>query len=382
MAYSGQPAAPLAPLRPARPADAAGAASSSGRIGAPPSADPSPHRLPPTRRAWRRLRVIRRGLVIFGWTLISGVIQSAMLALPGRGKARFARLYWSAICTLLGMKVRVIGTPATGGARPVVYACNHSSWLDVPVLGGSLLACFVSKDDVGRWPVVGQVARLGRTIFVSRQRGTTGRERDDMRLRLAAGDDLILFPEGTSSDGTRVLPFHSSFFAAAKPSGAQDELQQAAARCRPLVQPVSVVYDRLAGLPVGNARRSVFSWYGDMDLASHFWQLAQWRSMRASILLHAPLDPADFPTRKALAQAAWDAVAEGAALLRQNRPVARPADLPTKLPVVPLADRVLEPPAGRPVEPPAPLAAHGREARPACVAGADSSLDNPAASFA
>ena len=292
-------------------------------------------RLPPARRAWRRLRVIRRGLVVLGWTLVSGIVQSAMLGLPGRGKARFARLYWSTICRLIGMKVRVIGEPATGGDRPVVYASNHSSWLDVPVLGGNLLACFVSKDDVGQWPVVGQVARLGRTIFVSRQRGATGRERDDMRLRLAAGDDLILFPEGTSSDGTRVLPFHSSFFAAAKPSlvanGAANGVAVAPS-CRPLVQPVSVVYDRLAGLPVGNARRSVFSWYGDMDLASHFWQLAQWRSMRASIVLHPPLDPADFPTRKALAQATWNAVANGAALLRQNRPVIVEARVAPALP--------------------------------------------------
>ncbi len=306
--------------------------------------DRSASRLPPTRRAWRRLRVIRRGLVISGWTAVCCVIQSVMLALPGRGKARFARLYWSTICKLMGMKVRVIGEPATGGSRRVVYASNHSSWLDVPVLGGNLLACFVSKEDVGQWPVVGQVARLGRTIFVSRQRGTTGRERDDMRLRLAAGDDLILFPEGTSSDGTRVLPFHSSFFAAAKPSptgnggmnggngGANGGNGSADPHYRPLVQPVSVVYDRLAGLPVGNARRSVFSWYGDMDLASHFWQLAQWRSMRASIVLHPPLDPADFPTRKALAQATWKAVADGAASLRQNRPVVVAARAAAALP--------------------------------------------------
>ena len=159
-------------------------------------------------------------------------------------------------------------------------------------------------------------------------------------------------------------------------------MQHASARGRPLVQPVSVVYDRLAGLPVGNARRAVFAWYGDMDLASHFWQLAQWRSMRASILLHPPLDPADFPTRKALAQAAWDAVAEGAALLRQNRPVARPVARPSELPAGLPVDRAPERPAGRLVEPPAPVAARGHVARPACVGGTDSPLDNPAASFA
>ena len=287
------------------------------RIGTPPMTDRAVQRLPPTRRLWRRFRVVRRGLVIFGWTLVAAPIQFALLAVPGRGKARFARLYWAVNCRLMGVSVRVVGEPATGRGRPVVYASNHSSWLDVPVLGGRLHACFVAKDDVGGWPVVGQVARLGRTIFVSRQRGTTGREYSDMRRRLAAGDDLLLFPEGTSSDGSGVLPFHSSFFAAAKPSGQT----VAEPTIMPLVQPVSVVYDRLAGLPVGNARRAVFAWYGDMDLASHFWQLAQWRSMRASVWLHAPLDPADFPTRKALAQSCWTAVAQGAAQLRQNRPV-------------------------------------------------------------
>jgi 1-acyl-sn-glycerol-3-phosphate acyltransferase len=88
----------------------------------------------------------------------------------------------------------------------------------------------------------------------------------------------------------------------------------------PLVQPVSVAYDRLAGLPTGRATRPLFAWYGDMDIASHFWRLGQHRGLRATVLLHAPLDPADFPDRKALSQAVWVAVAEGAATLRQNRP--------------------------------------------------------------
>ncbi|TLU72033.1 lysophospholipid acyltransferase family protein [Lichenicoccus roseus] len=335
-----------------------------GRVGTPPSFDhPGDHpvRLPPARRLLRRIRVIRRGLVIISWTGIGCLVQSALLGLPGRGKARFARTYWAMVCRLLGLQVRVIGEPVGGtGERPVVYASNHSSWLDVPVLGGRLLACFVSKDDVSHWPVVGQVARLGRTIFVSRQRGTTGRERDAMRHRLGAGDDLILFPEGTSSDGCRVLAFHSSFFAAAKPSGVQPP-----GAIRPLVQPVSVVYDRLAGLPVNHARRPVFSWYGDMDLASHFWQLAQWRTMRATVLLHPPLDPADFPTRKELAQATWDAVAAGAAELRQNRPVLVPARLPR-----PAVAAGTPSPAERPGHPVHP--------RPS----GHSVLDKPTASFA
>lgn len=237
-------------------------------------------------------------------------IQAMCLLLPGRPKVAYARFYWSVVTRLLGLQVRLIGVPARMvNGRPVVFVSNHSSWLDIPVLGGRIEACFVSKDEVGRWPFVGTIARLGRTVFISRQRHATGRERDVLRERLAAGDNLLLFPEGTTSDGSRVLPFRSAFFAIAEGTDP------------PLIQPVSVVYDRLGGLPTGRASRPVFAWYGDMDLASHFWHFAQHRGLRASILLHPPLDPARFASRKALSHAVWQAVADGASILRQNRPV-------------------------------------------------------------
>lgn len=271
-----------------------------------------------------RLRPVRRGAAIALWTLPAAAIQAGMLVLPGRGKIVFARLYWAMLCRLLGLQVRVIGRPARRDGRPVVFASNHSSWLDILTLGGVLEGCFIAKEDVGRWPVIRTVARLGRTVFVSRRAANTGRERDAMRDRLDAGDNLILFPEGTSSDGSRVLPFRSVFFsvAEARTNGARPGSHPLAQR--PLIQPVSVVYDQLGGLPMGRASRPVFAWYGDMDLASHYWRLAQHRGLRATVLLHPPVDPAAYASRKALAQAMWQTVAEGAATLRQNRPV-RPA---------------------------------------------------------
>ena len=157
-----------------------------------------------------RLRVVRRGGGVLLWTLPCMPVQAVCLMLPGRAKVGFARFYWSMVSRLLGLRVRVIGTsPRRAGRRPVVFVSNHSSWLDIPVLGGRLEACFVSKDEVGGWPLVGTVARLGRTVFISRQRHATGRERDALRERLAAGDNLLLFPEGTTSDGSRVLPFRT-----------------------------------------------------------------------------------------------------------------------------------------------------------------------------
>ncbi len=269
------------------------------------------------RRFGRRARAIRRGVMVLLWTLLAMVIQTVCVLLPGRAKVVFARLYWSGFCRLLGLSVRVIGRSAAsrgGQGRPVVFVSNHSSWLDITVLGGRLEGCFVAKDEVGRWPLVATIARLGRSVFVSRRRRSTAHERDEMRLRLAGGDNLILFPEGTTSDGSRVLPFRSAFFAIADAMPGETP---------PLIQPVSVVYDRLAGLPTGRATRPLFAWYGDMDIASHFWRLAQHRGLRATVVMHAPLDPAAFADRKALSQATWRAVAEGAATLRQNR-AARP----------------------------------------------------------
>ncbi len=271
--------------------------------------------LPTQRKIVRQLRAARRALFAMLWVAVAVPIQSVLVALPGAQKMVFSRFFWRQICGAVGMRVHVIGAVASRGSngRPVVFVSNHSSWLDILVLGGLLPACFVAKEQVGAWPVVGTIARLGRTIYVRRSRTSTGRERDNMVARLAGGDNLVLFPEGTTSDGSRVLPFRSALLSVA-------ELQLTQDGKGPIIQPVSIVYDRIAGLPIGRAARPLFAWYGDMDIGSHFWRLAQHSGMRASVLMHQPLDPALYSSRKALAAATWKIVADGAATLRQNRP--------------------------------------------------------------
>jgi 1-acyl-sn-glycerol-3-phosphate acyltransferase len=227
--------------------------------------------------------------------------------LPGRAKARLPVVYWAGCCWCLGLRVRVIGAPLARG-RPTVFVSNHASWMDIPALGACLPACFIAKGEVGRWPVISIIARLGRTVFVSRRATGAARENADIRKRLGNGDSLILFPEGTTSDGARVMPFRSAFLAVA-------ESDQPHA-----VQPVSIVYDELDFLPVRRADRALFAWFGDMDLASHFNRIARHRGLRVTIVLHPPLDPAARLTRKQLANSVWRQVAMSAAETRRNRP--------------------------------------------------------------
>jgi len=239
------------------------------------------------------------------WTLLAIPVQAVLLTRAGRAKERFARFYWRGVAGILGLKLRVVGELAA--APPVVFVANHSSWLDIVALGAVLPGCFIAKGDIAGWPVIGMIARLGRTIFVSRARDTVAREQRELEHRLALGDNILLFPEGTTSDGNRVLPFASAF------------LTLAFCPAHPAVQPVTIVYDQLDGLPVRRADRPELAWYGDMELAPHALNLGRRRSFRATIILGTPVPPDLHKNRKTLTAALEHEIAATAATLRQGR---------------------------------------------------------------
>jgi len=239
-------------------------------------------------------------VAILLWTLPCMAVQALCLALPGRAKERFAMIYWRGIAEIFGVSVTVRGAPAT--SRPVLFIANHCSWLDIVTFGSRLPGCFVAKGDIAHWPVISLIAKLGRTIFVSRTRASVGREQTELSRRLAAGDNIILFPEGTTSDGTRILPFSSAFLAlAADPS-------------RPAVQLVTLVYDQIDGMPVQRRDRPGISWYGDMYLLPHVLIVARRRRLHATMVFDPPITPTT--GRKALAHTLEARLAAQAAALR------------------------------------------------------------------
>lgn len=272
----------------------------------------------------RKFRAIRRIILILAWTFFCMPVQACLLKLHGNWKVRFICVYWRNVSRLFGMKTRIFGTVVESGCyktekkqdkRPVIYIANHTSWLDIPVMGGIAPGAFVAKEEIKNWPLISTLCKLGRVLFVSRQRQNTKKEQISMQQRLKEDKNLILFPEGTSTNGSHLLPFLSSFFVLAKPLNNKQTDYPI-----PIIQPVSIVYDHLNMLPVNRRQRVIYSWFGDMELAPHLWQLSQWYSMRCSLIFHDPLYPEDFESRKDLAFATWNIVANGTAALRQTAP--------------------------------------------------------------
>ena len=146
--------------------------------------------------------------------------------------------------------------------RAVLYVSNHVSWADILVIGSVAPVAFVAKREVASWPLVGITAKIQRTVFVDRTRRHQAADAvADIVKRLKDGVSVVLFAEGTSSDGNRVLPFRSALL------GAVEEASAHAGNI--LIQPMSISYTGLHGIPMGRQHRPLVAWYGDLDFLPH-----------------------------------------------------------------------------------------------------------------
>lgn len=224
----------------------------------------------------------------------------------GNSLARKLPLYYHRLsCRILGLRLAVIGNPAI--AVPTLFVANHSSYLDIEIYGALIEGSFVAKQEVASWPIFGLLAKLQRSVFVDRSRTASKAMAAAIRDRLQEGGNVILFPEGTSNDGNQVMPFRSSLLAAVdRPDHIAPEQWR-----NITVQPVTLSYTRLDGLPIGRSLRPYIAWYGDMDMASHFFRLLGLGRITARVEFHTPIQPSDFASRKDLTDYCYDKVAQG-----------------------------------------------------------------------
>lgn len=262
---------------------------------AEPGAGPREGIVPSKPLVW--LRLAGFGL----WTAVM-LLLLLPLVLTGKGLPQGYVRVWHRVCLkILGIRVSVRGGPISHG--PGLVVANHVSYLDILVLGSLVRGSFISKADVRDWPVFGLLAKQQRTVFIERKRGHAKRQRAALEARLGAPDRLILFPEGTTSDGQRTLAFKTSLF---------DLAAIEAEDGRPVpIQPVSIAYTQLDGMPLGRWLRPLYAWYGDMELGSHLLQWLGLGRLEVEVTFHQPVRLSQFESRKHLARYCEHAVADG-----------------------------------------------------------------------
>jgi 1-acyl-sn-glycerol-3-phosphate acyltransferase len=248
------------------------------------------------------LRLLVKSLGLAALILLVAPVQALVLLLSrGPASMRLPPLFHRAMCALLGLRVEVTGMPVA--ATQAVFISNHLSHLDIPAIGSSLRACFVAKDEVRGWPVFGFLARLQHTVFISRRARDAGGVAAQLSAALGDGHRLVLFPEGTTSDGRAVLPFKSSIFAPlAEP-----------ALAHVVLQPMTLELLAVDGRPVAaGGLRDAYAYYGDMQLLPHLLAFMRLSGATLRVQFHEPLARIDKETRKQLARRAHQAVSRSA----------------------------------------------------------------------
>ncbi len=205
---------------------------------------------------------------------------------------RFPVWFHRMVLRILNIRVEVLGAPSATD-RPLLFVSNHNSWLDIVVLGSTGPLVFIAKSEIARWPLFGTFARLQRSIFVDRaKRHGTGQVNQSIAKTLAAGDPVVLFGEGTSSDGNRVLQFRSALL-----GGLRDAMEE---NGRGFVQPVSIAYRKFHGIPMGRQHRDIAAWYGDMDLVPHLLRVLREGAIDVTVGFGKVLEVAHADDRKTL----------------------------------------------------------------------------------
>ena len=204
-------------------------------------------------------------------------IQAIMLALGGRTMGVVPKAYHRWSCRILGIDIAVRGTPSA--VHPTLFVSNHSSYFDIEVLGSLITCSFIAKAEMRGWPLIGRLAKLQRSVFIDRKPVNVGDHSTEVARRLGAGDSLVLFAEGTTSDGNRLLPFKSALFTVAEQAPEEQNLT---------IQPVSIIATQLDGMPLGRAMRPLYAWYGDMPLAPHVWTAMKAGRLTVEVEFHQP----------------------------------------------------------------------------------------------
>ncbi len=245
-----------------------------------------------------RTRATARLILLTFWCIFNPAVFYTARLFNYRHLEKIPRFFHRGVCKILGLNPRVRGELCTD--RPVLYTCNHISYADIFVLGGIVPGCFIAKSEVAGWPVLGNLARIQNTLFFERKGKHAHSQVNVMKAHMSGSGNLILFPEGTSTPGTHVVPFKSSLFGATHLS---DESHA-------LIQPITISYTRYQGEPMDQATREYYAWYGTTPFNPHFFNLLGMHSADVELIFHPPVKLVEFESRKHCAEHCWQVTSE------------------------------------------------------------------------
>jgi 1-acyl-sn-glycerol-3-phosphate acyltransferase len=252
---------------------------------------------------------------------------SLKLGLPTQ--RHIPRWYHQICLWLMDVKVHVQGEPSS--CRPLILIANHSSWLDHFVLSSVMPLVFIAKKEIASWPLFGLLAKLQRSVFVDRaKRQATRMVNQEIASRLKTGDPVVLYGEGTTGDGNRILPFRSALLGAVSHTVSEGE--------HAYLQPVSIAYTRLHGMPMGRQHRPVAAWYADTNLIGHVARVLRIGGIDAVVTYGTALEVKPNLDRKEVALILEQSVRRmtSAARLGQDKKMPIPNVLAPEPPTVPL----------------------------------------------
>ena len=230
------------------------------------------------------------------WTIICAFLQSVYHFLLKKNFFLFYKIFFKGLVKIFGIKVNIKGKQSK---KKVLFLSNHISYLDIFVLGSSVDGLFVAKSEIDSWLFINKMCALGRTIFVNRNDIIKVKgQMNQITNTLKSGYSVILFPEGTSSDGSKVLPFKTSLLGVIEDKAPEQFY----------LQPISISYSKLDGIPLETKFRPFFAWFGNMDLVSHAWKFLGLGLSEVSVNFHEPKKFSYFIDRKHAAKYCHDKI--------------------------------------------------------------------------
>lgn len=240
-----------------------------------------------------KIRTCSALLLVASATLALAPLQYSALKLGFPRRTLVPVLWHRMVMKALGFRVRVKGEMSA--ERPLFIVANHVSWTDIMVVGSVAEVAFVAKSELAGWPFVGWLARMQRTVFVERdRRRKSGEQASEIGRRLAHGEAVVLFAEGSTSDGNTILPFKSTLFGAAKMAideGSTD---------RVVIQPLAIAYTRFHGMPMQRVHMPVATWIGDRELLPHIKTLLKEGAIDVELRFGEPFEFTAATNRKAI----------------------------------------------------------------------------------